>query len=148
MGKVSQVSQPYSPSATVYSTTYTYDALGRTTKTQLPDGSATSYLYQGNTVQVTDAASNSKTFTMDPFGNLLTVQETDPAIPGMVTTTYAYDVLNHLISVSMPRGTVTQTRTFNYNIYGTGVTAFLQSATNPENGMVAYNLNYAQDLIG
>jgi hypothetical protein len=66
----------------------------------------------------------------------------------MVTTTYAYDVLNHLISVSMPRGTVTQTRTFNYNIYGTGVTAFLQSATNPENGMVAYNLNYAQDLIG
>jgi hypothetical protein len=49
-------------------------------------------------------------------------------------------VMNHLISVSMPRGTATQTRTFNYNV-GSSVTAFLQSATNPETGTVSYTYN-------
>jgi YD repeat-containing protein len=36
----------------------------------------------------------------------------------------------------MPRPTGTQTRTFNYNN-----TAYLQSATNPENGTVTYTYN-------
>ncbi len=40
----------------------------------------------------------------------------------------------------MPRGSATQTRTFNYNS-GTTVTGFLQSATNPENGTVSYTYN-------
>ena len=138
MGKVSQVSQPYLTQNTQQWTTYTYDALGRTLKLTLPDGSKTSYVYKGNTLTVTDAASHSKTFTMDAFGNLTTVQETDPQL-GLVSTSYTYDVLNHLISVSMPRGSQgTQTRTFNYNITGTSVTGFLQSATNPENGTVTY----------
>lgn len=141
MGKVSQGSQPYAPGGTVYWTTYSYDALGRTVKTALPDGSTTQYVYQGNTVKVTDAASHSKTFTMDAFGNLLTVQEMDPVLNATVTTSYTYDVLNHLIQVSMPRGGTTQTRTFNYNLNGTQVTAFLQSATNPENGTVSYTYN-------
>src|ERR1019366_4430538 len=48
-------------------------------------------------------------------------------------TTYTYDLLDHLTGVSMPRPTGTQTRTFVYNN-----TAFLQSATNPENGTVTY----------
>jgi YD repeat-containing protein len=41
--------------------------------------------------------------------------------------------MNHVTQVTMPRSTGTQTRTFNYNN-----TAFLQSATNPENGTVTY----------
>ena len=110
----------------------------------LPDGSTTTYLYQGNTVKVTDPAGKWKTFTMDAFGNLTTVLEPDPSL-GNVTTSYTYDVLNHLIGVSMPRGTNTQTRTFNYNS-GTTVTGFLQSATNPENGTVTYTYN-SQNLL-
>ena len=77
-----------------------------------------------------------KTFTMDAFGNLVTVVEPDPTL-GNVTTSYTSNVLNHLIHVSMPRGSTTQTRTFNYNS-GTTVTGLLQSATNPENGTVTY----------
>lgn len=67
------------------------------------------------------------------------VQEPDPAL-GTVTTTYAYDILNHLISVSMPRGANTQTRTFNY-LVGTTVGIDLLSTTNPENGTVTYTYN-------
>ena len=50
--------------------------------------------------------------------------------PGYYTN-YTYDWMDHLIQVSMPRGSHTQTRTFVYND-----TPFLQSATNPENGTV------------
>jgi YD repeat-containing protein len=60
--------------------------------------------------------------------------------PGTVATIYAYDILNHLTSVSMPRGFTTQTRTFNYTS-GTTVGINLLSATNPENGTVTYTYN-------
>jgi RHS repeat-associated protein len=53
-------------------------------------------------------------------------------------------VLNHLTQVSMPRGSNTQTRTFNYNS-GTTVLGFLQSASNPENGTVTYT--YGNNLL-
>jgi RHS repeat-associated protein len=140
LGKLSQQSQPYAPGGTDAWTKYTYDASGRTLSVTLPDGppsSTTTYVYQGNTVTVTDPAGKWKTFTMDALGNLTAVLEPDPSPLGNVTTSYTYDVLNHLAVVSMPRGTTTQTRTFNYNS-GTTVTGFLQSATNPENGTVIY----------
>ena len=76
---------------------------------------------------------------MHAFGNLKTISEPDPQF-GTVTTSYTYDILNHLTNVSMPRGSNTQTRTFNY-ASGNTVGAYLLSATNPENGTVtcAYN---------
>ena len=143
LGKMSQVSQPFAPNGSVYWTNYTYDASGRTTKVALPDSSATTYAYQGNTVTVTDPAGKTKTFTMDAFGNLTKVVETDPTL-GQVSTNYTYDMLNHLIAVSMPRGSNTQTRAFNYTS-GTTVGAFMLSATNPENGTVTYT--YSNGLL-
>ena len=62
---------------------------------------------------------------------------------GDYITTYAYDTLGHLISVSMPRSTGTQTRTFNY---GNPPGGQLLSATNPENGTVSYTYNSDQTL--
>ncbi len=144
LGKLSQQSQPYAPGGSDAWTVYHYDASGRTTSVVLPEGSSTTYQYQGNVVTVTDPAGKLKTFTMDAFGNLVTVVEPDPTL-GNVTTSYTYDVLNHLIHVSMPRGSTTQTRTFNYNS-GTTVTGLLQSATNPENGTVTYTYNW--NLLG
>lgn len=123
---------------------YHYDASGRTISLVLPDGSTTTYNYDGNWIGVTDPAGKWKAFGIDAFGNLLGVQETDPAL-GTVLTSYTYDVLNHLIEVSMSRGsTGTQTRTFNYNNQTsptTVVTGFLQTTTNPENGTVTYSYN-------
>jgi YD repeat-containing protein len=50
-------------------------------------------------------------------------------------TSYTYDVLDHLLTVTMPRSTGTQTRTFTYS------GQYLMSATNPENGAVRYTYN-------
>ena len=134
-----QQSAPYAPGAAEYWARYNYDGLGRTTQKELPDGSITHYSYAGNTVTVTDPAGKTKTFTIDALGNLTQVQEPDPAL-GTVSTNYTYDMLNHLIKVNMPRGSNTQTRTFNY-ITGSSVGINLLSATNPENGTVTYTYN-------
>src|SRR5207253_234313 len=126
---------------------YTYDGLGRTLSTVAPDGaSTTTYSYSTNTVTVTDPAGKWKKFTMDAFGNLTSVVEPDLSQTGnQATSTYTYDALNHLTGVSMPRlmpglNTVTQTRSFNY-LVGSTITAYLQSANNPENGTVSYTYN-------
>src|SRR5271166_1647045 len=141
LGKLSQVSEPFAPNGSVYWTTYTYDASGRTTKVALPDGSATTYTYYGNAVGVNYPNGTWKQFTMDAFGNLTYVAEPDPAL-GNVNTQYVYDILNHLVQVIMPRGSNTQTRSFNYIPSGTSSPgAFLLSATNPENGTVTYTYN-------
>ncbi len=148
LGKLSRQSAPYAPGGSDAWTTYNYDASGRTLSVVLPDtnNSTTKYSYQGNQVTITDAANNSKTFTMDALGNLTSVLEFDPTLSTNVTTSYTYDVLNHLTGVSMPRGTTTQTRTFNYttsNVVG----AFLLSATNPENGTVIYTYNPTSNTL-
>jgi len=102
-----QVSQPYAPGGTVYWTVYNYDGLGRTTSVVAPDGSVTaSYAYAGNTTTVTDAAGKWKTFTTDGMRNLTQVVEPNPA-GGTFSTTYTYDVVNHLPQVTMPRGSTT-----------------------------------------
>ena len=81
-------------------------------------------------------------------GNLTQVNEPNPVGGADYVTSYGYDVLNRLRTVSMPRPTGTQTRAFTY----TG--ALLTSVTNPENGTVTnyYNLdnslNYKVDAKG
>jgi YD repeat-containing protein len=127
LGKVSQVSQPYAPNATIYWTTYTYDGSGRTLTVTAPDGaSTTTYSYQGNSTTVTDPAGKWKTSTVDAYGNVFVVTEPNPA-GGTFTTNYTYTPANQLTGVSMTRGKITQTRTFLYS--GSDLT----SATNPEN---------------
>jgi RHS repeat-associated protein len=120
-------------------TTNTYDGSGRTLTTTLPDGSVTTYLYQGNTTKTTDSAGKWKKQTADAFGNLTTVNEPNPAGGADFVTTYTYNTLNQMTQVSMPRpyqgGTYTQTRTFVYA--GQDMT----SETNPENGTTTYDYN-------
>src|ERR1017187_3682198 len=124
------------------------------------DTSQTTYTYQGNSSTVTDPAGKWKQYANDALGNLATVLEPDPtanpvpgppasppaypvtaAPTGMLLTSYAYDQVNHLTQVAMPRNTangmVTQTRTFVYD----PTTQRLTSATNPENGTVSYTYN-------
>jgi RHS repeat-associated protein len=139
LGKLKQTSLPHAPAAGAVWTTNTYDGIGRTLSVQLPDGaSTTTYTYQGNLVTVTDPAGNWKKYTMDAFGRLAQVEEPNPS-GGSYFTTYTYDLLDHLIGVSMPRSTGTQTRTFNYTNPTTGQPgALLLSATNPESGTVSY----------
>ncbi len=122
LGKVQKVSAPYpeGQSASAW-TVYTYDGIGRTVSVTLPDGASTShYAYLGNQTTATDAAGKWKRFTNDVQGNLVTVMEPDPASStgATLTTSYAYDWMNHVSVVSMPRGSVTQTRSFVYDERG------------------------------
>src|SRR6266498_1636003 len=71
------------------------------------------------------------------LGQLTRVYEPNPAGGADLITDYAYDDLGHLNTVTMPRGGVTQTRTFVYT--GNDLT----SATNPENGTVTYQYDGA-----
>ncbi len=50
----------------------------------------------------------------DAFGNIAQVIEPDPNA-GNVTTSYTYNALGLITRVEMPRGGVTQVRTFSYN---------------------------------
>jgi len=72
-GKTKRVSNPYAPGGTVYWTTYTYDAIGRTVSVSQPGGSGTS-----NTTTATDAAGRWKKYTNDALGQL--VQVTEPGL--------------------------------------------------------------------
>src|SRR5205823_12091142 len=119
-------------------TTYSYDALGRTTSVSLPGGTGTTtYVYQGNTTTATDPASKWKKFTTDAMGNLTLVTEPNPAGGANLDTNYTYDMLNHLTQVSMTRNSTTQTRTFVYD----PTTQRMTSATHPESGAVTYTYN-------
>ena len=131
-----QVSRPYKPGDPVYWTVYNFDALGRTTSITLPDGSVSSYSYSGNTTTVTDPAGKWKMYTSDAMGNLTQVTEPAPE-GGTHLTSYAYNIFNRLTTVTMPRSTGTQTRTFNYDL----TTARLMSVTNPETGTTSFEYN-------
>jgi hypothetical protein len=79
MGKLMKQAMPHNVGGTPAYTIYTYDGIGRTLTVVSPDGSSTTtYLYQGNTVKVTDPAGNWKTFTMNALGNLTQVTEPNP----------------------------------------------------------------------
>ena len=142
--KISAVSQPYNPNGgTAVWTTYTYDGMGRTVSVTAPDGAShTQTAYNGNSTKVTDPAGKWKTSTSDVFGNLTVVTEPDPGDPNNTwLTNYSYNAFNQLLSVSMPRPTGTQTRSFAY----TG--ADMTSATNPENGTVTYSYDGAHRVV-
>ena len=81
-GKMTQTALAHAPGATPVWTTYTYDGIGRTVTSSTVGSdtqSATNYVYQGNTVTVTDAAGKWKKYTMDALGELVQVNEPNPA---------------------------------------------------------------------
>jgi RHS repeat-associated protein len=140
VGKVTQVSRPFNPNteSPVY-TTYTYDALGRTTSIIQPANSgSTTYVYAGNTVTVTDPGGRWKKYKSDVFGNVTQVNEPNPSGGSDYVTNYTYNEFDKLTSVSMPRAmpggnVITQTRTFVYDSHQQ-----LISVTHPESGTTTY----------
>ncbi len=115
-------------------TTYTYDALGRTTQVAKPDGSKVSTAYSGNQTTVTDEAGKQRKSQSDGLGRLTYVWEA-PNTQNFETI-YAYDPLNDLLSVTQEGGSSSSNwrlRSFLYDSLSR-----LTSATNPESGTIAY----------
>jgi RHS repeat-associated protein len=145
LGRVSTKSNPHrSGSApTDGTTTFFYDALGRSCLVVPPDGTlptgnvcpATApandvfTTYSGNTTSITDQASKARTSISDGLGRLTQVFE-DPS--GLnYESDYTYDTLDNLLTVNQkgndPSSANWRTRTFAYDSLSR-----LTSSTNPE----------------
>jgi RHS repeat-associated protein len=132
MGRAKTVSNPFrATSENTYGTAVTsYDALSRVIsvasfdKNNASTGAVTTE-YLANKVTVTDQAGKKRRSVTDGLGRLIRVDEPD-AITGnlddnanppqpLQPTTYGYDVLSNLITVTQQSGTTTQTRRFAYD---------------------------------
>ena len=130
LGRTKQTSNPYRAGQTVVWTTNTYDGLGRTISVKTPDNAVLSTSYSGTTMTVTDQAGKDRQSTTDALGRLTEVIE-DPGTGGLgYVTTYVYDVLGNLKTVTQGG----QTRTFTYDSLSR-----LKTALNPESGTTSYS---------
>ncbi|HKR12576.1 MAG TPA: RHS repeat-associated core domain-containing protein [Pyrinomonadaceae bacterium] len=131
MGRTAQQSLPYRSGDTIRWNTFTYDALGRTTVSQMPDGSTVQSFFNelarpagasslaGETVRVVDAWGRERWSRSDALARLVEVVEPDPNGSGSVSTnglltTYGYNVMGDLTSVTQG----SQTRTFKWDSLG------------------------------
>ena len=130
LGRTKQTSNPYRAGQTVLWTTTTYDGLGRAISVKTPDNAVVSTSYSGSTATVTDQAGKDRQSTTDALGRLTEVVE-DPGTGGLgYVTTYGYDVLGNLKTVTQG----SQTRTFTYDSLSR-----LKTALNPESGTTSYS---------
>jgi RHS repeat-associated protein len=117
MGRVTQTSNPYSsnqngnPTGTVYWTVYEYDDLNRVFKLNLPDGNWSNTTYSGAVRTITDQVGRQRRMESDGLGRITKVTEMDNSKQLTWETTYAYDLLNNLLSTNQGN----QVRTFKYD---------------------------------
>jgi|GEM_PF-6752391 len=91
---------------------YSYDPLGRVKGVTNPDGTSTLACYSDLISVSVDENGHRRRETRDPFGRLVTVEEYEGVVSDCstskltpyATTTYAYDVLGNLTSVTDAKG--------------------------------------------
>ncbi|MGH9713866.1 MAG: RHS repeat-associated core domain-containing protein [Candidatus Acidiferrales bacterium] len=149
-GRVASVSNPYQGTSTG-TTTYQYDALGRTTKVTKQDGSFATTAYCGSTTLVTDEANHWRRSMTDAQGRMIEVDEPNSTTatvnsngcPGtgepIWVTSYAYDVADNLTGVTQSSS---RQRSFIYDSLSS-----LTSSTNPEAGNVTYTYDNEEKLL-
>jgi RHS repeat-associated protein len=145
LGRVVGMSNPYyttelssavSPSAVWTSTSY--DELNRVIEIRSPDNAVVTTSYTGNEITATDQAGKSRKSITDGLGRMTKVVE-DPGTSKLnYETTYSYDVLGNLRTVSQG----VQSRSFVYDSLSR-----LTSATNPESGTISYSYDNNGNLI-
>jgi YD repeat-containing protein len=115
MGRVATRTNPFTAGGSPGpSTSFEYDALGRTTEVTLPDGDTAQTSYNGNEVTLTDQVSRQTKRTVDGLGRLITVTEENDSGSLSQTTSYAYNYLDLLTQVDQGA----QQRKFKYDSIG------------------------------
>lgn len=115
MGRVASRTNPFTPGGSPGpSTTFAYDALGRTKLVTRPDGQTTQSNYSGSTVTATDQVSRKIKRESDAFGRIIKVTEQDSSGNLAQETNYTYNLLDKLTLVNQGN----QTRAFNYDALG------------------------------
>ncbi len=137
-------------------TSYTYDANGNLIQINYPLGFNESYTYtlDGNVASFTDKNGNTTSYTYDACGQLITINrplgsstffsyskglkisETDA---NNCTTTYAYDVLNRMISQTDDLGYITS---YTYDAVGNRI-----SLTDPNGNITSYTYDALNRLL-
>lgn len=124
-------------SSTDGTTTYTYDALGRTTGVTLPDNTSQQLIYSSNTVTKQDASGSQWGYTMDALGRLIKVIE-----PNSAETDYAYSTFTTTVTQKGTSGeTPRPARTFTVDSLGRTVTV-----VEPESGTTSYTYDNNSNL--
>jgi RHS repeat-associated protein len=138
LGRAYKTSNPHNGTA-LYWTETDYDALGRVTKTILPDATnQVTYSYgiadTNAAVTIQDPAGHQSKQELDSLGRLVKIYEPDVTQQNSLTiaTSYIYDVLNDLTQVT--QGAETRSSVFD----GLGRAT---SVTMPETGQVQYQYN-------
>jgi YD repeat-containing protein len=140
LGRVVQASNPYRPgSESQWLSTTSYDGLGRVLTVTTPDNAVVTTTYLGNATTVRDPANKQRRSFTDALGRLTSVDEMleYPSTIVYATTSYGYDVLDDLTSVTQGA----QSRTFVYDSLKR-----LKQATNPESGAVNYTYDENSNL--
>lgn len=138
LGRVSEISLPYTGASASYWMQNQYDGLGRVVNAFAPDGSSTSNnlteSYSGNSVTTTDPTGKQSKYELDAFGRQIETDEPDPTNGNSLTlaTTYTYDPLGNLTQISQG----SQTRSYVFD----GLSRET-SQTTPEAGTVSYQYN-------
>ncbi|MEK6299507.1 MAG: RHS repeat-associated core domain-containing protein [Acidobacteriota bacterium] len=100
IGRVASTTNPFTAGGSpTYSTSYSYDVLGRATTVTLPDSQTVTTGYNGPTVTVTDQVNRKTQRQFDGLGRLVTVNEQDSSGNLTQATNYTYDYLNALTQV-------------------------------------------------
>ena len=142
MGRVQSVSNPHcsSPQVTNGYTTYTYDALGRLTNKQNPDGWSQKWNISGSIIDFYDETNRHWQHTYDAGGRLTKVLEPDGTLSltnaPTLETDYSYDTMGNLFQVDQ-RGivgsSIDHVRKFAYDAAGR-----LIASNNPENASTGF----------
>jgi RHS repeat-associated protein len=124
-GRAYKSSNPYTSSPS-YWTQVSFDVLGRTLTTMLPDNSVSSISYTDNTLTTTDPAGKQRKTIADGLGRLTSVYEPDPTNSNTLNlqTSYTYNVAGQLTGVSQ----AAQTRTNVYDALGRVLSYFTPEA--------------------
>lgn len=150
-GRVWTVTNPESSTsyATDGTTTYGYDELNRIKSVEMPNSHSVQYNYSLNKVTISDPSGHSKQEVYDAFGDLSQVLEPSTAgTPNWSTawaTTYSYNGLGLLSSISQHGGSGTSSNWRTRNFYYDGA-GRLYSQSTPEQGTFTFDYDYNGNL--
>lgn len=134
-GRVLQTSRPYFLSGgTAKWTVYTYDALGRITRADLPNSSHTLNEFEGLTVIATNTIGQTTTTTRNVQGLVTTVADNQGH-----STSYLYDAQGELLRVTDSAGNATINT---YNVRGNKITS-----ADPDLGSWSYSYDVLGELL-